>query len=87
MLPDAFWQLTPFEVGCIVSGGAFRDEREWERAAFVAACTMNASGNMKEPVTPAQLLGRKERIDVIDPGAKEAELMAKLEAMGLEKGD
>ena len=70
MMPEQFWSLSPFEAGCIVSGGAFRDEREWERAAFVAACTMNASGNLKKPVTPAQLLGKLDRVVPKDPGAE-----------------
>lgn len=83
MLPDQFWGLTPFEAGCIVSGGAFREEKAWERAAFVAAHTINISEkSVKDPVTANQLLGRKDRVRVVDPVAdqlrKEAALKDRL---------
>lgn len=84
MMPAQFWGLTLVEIRAIIAGGASRDEREWERAAFVAACTINASGNVKKPVTPGQLLGRKEKIEPRwgdDPVAKEAQLRERLEQM------
>lgn len=65
-------------------GGGFREERAWERAALVAACAINP--HLKKPVTPNQLLGRKEPITVKDPGAKEAELWNRLEKMAEQEG-
>lgn len=86
LLPDQFWALTPFEAACLVNGGNHRHNDEWERAAFLAAQIINISGkSLREPITPDQLLGRKRPVQVIDPGAKEAELMRRLDALGLAK--
>lgn len=84
MLPEQFWRLTPFEAKALVKGGAWRQESEWERAAFVAAHTINISGKtVKKDVTPAMLLGRKEpfrpRDPVVEMEAKKAELLRRLE--------
>lgn len=76
ILPDQFWTLSPFEAGCLVKGGAFREEQAWDRAAFISACAMNP--HLKKPVTAAQLLGKKEKIVPRDPGAEQAEKEARL---------
>ena len=92
ILPADFWPLTPFEAGCIVSGGSFRDEREWDRAAFVASWVVNVSGkSVKEMVTPNKLLGRKDKIVPRDPVAEkleqESRLKAWMEKLAREQGD
>lgn len=42
----------------MAKGYQWRSEREWERIAWLASNLMNASGNLKKPVSPNQLLGR-----------------------------
>jgi hypothetical protein len=87
VLPHEFWALTPIEAGMIVAGGAFREEREWERFAFLASCVMNVSGKtLKREITPEQLLGRPRKIVAKDPGSKEAEFLARAEALDREHG-
>lgn len=83
--PADFWELTPVECGALVAGAASREERAWERAALIASYAVNP--HLKEWVTPDQILGRKKPIEVIDPGAKEAELARRLDALGLRKED
>ena len=81
LLPRDFWPLTPFEALALIEGGASREEREWERVAFLAANLMNIEGkSLKRPVTADQLLGRKREVKVIDPEAKFEELRRRLEA-------
>lgn len=78
MAPEAFWPLTPVECGEMIQGAAGREERAWERAAFLGALIMNVSGkSLKKPVTPAQLLGRKGPIVPKDPGAELEALRAR----------
>ena len=85
MMPEQFWGLTPVEIRAILAGGSARDEREWERAAFIAATVMNMAGKVvKKPVTPGQLLGRKEKIEPRwgdDLVSKEMQLRERLEQM------
>lgn len=42
----------------MAKGYHWRAEREWERIAWLASNIMNASGNLKKPVSPNQLLGK-----------------------------
>lgn len=76
MRPDEFWGLTPWECGVLIEGAAGREEREWERAALIATCAMNP--HLKKPITPAQLLGRKDPVTVRDPGAEAEALRSRL---------
>lgn len=48
----------------MLKGYEWRNEREWERLAWLASHIMNASGNLKKPVTMSKLLGK-------GPAAKE----------------
>lgn len=87
-MPWEFWPLTPYEVSVLMHGAAECEQREWERTAWLAALLMNISGkSLKDgvSVSPEELLGRPKQVQVIDPGAKESELMRRLEAMGLAK--
>ena len=46
----------------MLAGAAHRDEREWERTAWLAANIINVSGKVaKRDVTVDKLLGRKSR--------------------------
>ncbi len=74
--PWEYWRLTPAELGEMLVGSAARDEKEWERAAFIVSSLMNVSGKLlKKPVTVDQLLGRKpKRHEIVDPGLKFDEL-------------
>lgn len=44
-----------------MQGYRWREEREWERTAWMTAHIMNATGRLKRPVTVARLLGRRRR--------------------------
>lgn len=86
LLPEQFWTLTPFECGTLTAGGVKREQREWERWAWQTAWLLNVSGkSMQNEITADELLGRPKPVQVIDPGAKEAELQRRLEALNLRK--
>lgn len=60
--PEDYWRATPSELADALRGAAHRDERDWERAAWLAAHLINVSGkSVKKNVTPQQLLGRAKR--------------------------
>lgn len=61
----------------MVSGYGWRSEREWERLAWLASNIMNASGNMKRPVTPNKLLGKgpKAKEDLRTKEERESDLL------------
>lgn len=62
LLPFQFWMLTPAEFDKMMQGYSRREEREWERTAWLAAHIVNMSGKMtKKDVTIDILLGRKPR--------------------------
>ena len=85
-MPWEFWPLTPYEISVLIAGAAHRDTREWERAAWMTAHFLNISGkSVRNDVTADELLGRKSEVKVIDPGAKEGELLRRLEALNLPK--
>lgn len=58
MKPDEFWRSTPGELRNLIEGYKWREEREWERIAWLAANIMNAAGTLRRPVNAAKLLGR-----------------------------
>ena len=55
--PWEFAELTMAEFGELVEGAREREERQRELAAWIVSHLMNSSGNMKQPVTMARLLG------------------------------
>ena len=67
--------LTPAELGEMLAGASWREEREWKRVAWQTAHGLNVSGKMlRRTVTADELLGRKREMVVKDPHAKFAEL-------------
>lgn len=58
--PFEFYRLTPGEFFALVEGYGWRQEREEEKMAWAVAHIVNYSGRLKRPVTPRQLLGRRE---------------------------
>lgn len=49
----------------MLDGANWREEKEWERAAWVTSHLLNVSGKvMKKRMTPDRLLGRKARSPV-----------------------
>jgi len=47
----------------MIQGHLYREDREWERAAFVASHVINMAGKtVKRDVTAAELLGREPKI-------------------------
>ncbi|WP_279287053.1 phage tail assembly chaperone [Heliobacterium chlorum] len=73
LLPDQFWSLTLVELMELVESRIEYEqqhqEAEYHRTAWLACHIMNASGNLKRPVTPDKLLGKftdAKRVDRID---------------------
>lgn len=64
IMPDEYWLLTPAELGEMLVGAGWRDEQDWERAAWMVAHLMNIEGKVLpkgKKVTPDSLLGRKKK--------------------------
>jgi hypothetical protein len=59
LAPRAFRRLSPRLFARLCAGYAWREERADERAAWVVANLMNASGHLKRAVSVADLLGRE----------------------------
>ena len=58
--PREFWDLTVAELSDLAAGHNFRDERQWERMAWVVSHLLNVSGKtVKTRVTPRKLLHRQ----------------------------
>jgi hypothetical protein len=74
----------------MLAGAAYRDEREWERTAWLAANVINVSGKVaKSAVTVDKLLGRK-RASIVpqfpaDPRAQVEELIRRQEALNAKR--
>lgn len=59
LMPEAYWRLTPVELGDMMSGAVEREERHRQRTAWAVAHLLNISGkSLKRDVTADQLLGR-----------------------------
>lgn len=83
--PDQYWRLTPVELSEMIEGAVQRDEREWERAAWITAYLLNISGkSMKRDITADELLGRPRRIRVRDFDANFESLWAEIERLRAE---
>ena len=61
---DYFMDLTPKQWAYYVKGRQQREERQMQMLAWVTAHVMNASGNMKQPITVDMLLGRQKSVGV-----------------------
>ena len=57
LLPWEFDRLTPQELTRLSRWAQWREDRQWELAAWMCANLMNASGNMKHAKQPSDLLG------------------------------
>ncbi len=57
---DYFMDLTPYLWSCKYKGYCDKLEREAHNLAWQTALLMNATGNLKEPVTIEMLLGSKQ---------------------------
>ena len=57
--PDEFWDLTFAEFNLMVEGYKWREEREWERTAQLAAWLL--SPHTKKKITADKLLGKDKR--------------------------
>ncbi|WP_264672930.1 phage tail assembly chaperone [Heliophilum fasciatum] len=68
--PDEFWNLTLDELLTMLEAVHEKErelqEAEYNRTAWLAANLMNASGNLKRPVTPDLLLGKQTEYKRID---------------------
>ena len=52
----------------MLAGASWREEREWKRAAWQTAHTVNVSGKtLRRTVTADELLGKRREIVVKDP--------------------
>lgn len=73
----------------MLAGAAYRDEREWERTAWLAANIINVSGKVaKNQVTVDKLLGRKRVIVPqfpADPQAQVEELIRRQKALNAKR--
>lgn len=56
--PDEFWSLTFAEFNLMIEGYKWREEREWERTAQLAAWIM--SPHTKKRITANKLLGKED---------------------------
>lgn len=74
-MPNEFWCLTPREFWILINGYRVREERVWERTAWMVAHLMNVSGNLKKAVTVDKLLGRDGTANLTDDD-KRSELQA-----------
>ncbi|MBC9786301.1 phage tail assembly chaperone [Heliobacterium chlorum] len=78
LLPEQFWALTLGEFLDLIEyrmqHEQQRQEAEYYRSAWLACHIMNASGNIKRPVTPDKLLGKS-------PGAKRIDREDQLKAL------
>lgn len=78
--PGEFWELTPREFRLMADGFAEEEKRRFENLhhllAWHAANVMNASGNLKRPVSVEKLLGKKSRKQgkTLTPEEQKAEL-------------
>jgi len=60
--PDQYWKLTPAELGEMLEGYSWRQERVWDVAAWVTSHMINISGKTtRKKITPDKLLGRKKQ--------------------------
>jgi hypothetical protein len=61
--PDEFWSLTLSEftemVDAYIQDETDRQEREYQKIAWLASNLMNAMGTLKRPVTVDRLLGKR----------------------------
>ena len=60
-----FARLTPRELEERLAGFQWRQDREMERLAWLAATLINGLGNPKKPVSPVVLLGREKTHSVL----------------------
>lgn len=70
MKPDEFWNLIPSEFLLLVDSHNEAEEKKWESyqqiLAWHAANIMNASGNLKRPVSVEKLIGKKKKTKKMD---------------------
>ncbi len=57
LTPQQLWRLTPAELSALMAGYNWRQEREWERTAWVVAYLLTP--HVTRPLTVDQLLGRE----------------------------
>ena len=81
LTPGEYWRLTPAGLADMMAGSAAREEREWERAAWMTAHLLNIAGkSLRREVTVDKLLGRNRFVGPRDPVADAERLRAQLEA-------
>ena len=67
---DYFMSLTPYLWSCKYQGYSDKVKREIRMRAWQTALLMNASGNMKEPVTVDYLLQPEKKEEPVLSGSK-----------------
>lgn len=66
----------------MLAGAAWREGREWERAAWAVAHLLNVSGKaLRRSVTADELLGKPRRFEVRDPHIEFDALWADVERL------
>lgn len=61
LMPAVFWRLTMAEWRAMLAGYADRRKGDWRRKAWAVSYQLIAAGCEPHKVTPAKLLGEKEK--------------------------